>query len=128
MSSRWELPAQTEVEHDAPEVLFPWSQAQSALDQLDDLLDRLAAYENVDRHGLVGSLGAWEGPYRTEFDDAESGYLTDLGDLRSALAAMGDNIVDLADEANLEQEALNDEAFDEQQAEQDGGDDSGGGG
>lgn len=123
MSSRWELPVPDENVDGAADVLFPWSPAQTALNKLDELLDRIATYRNEDRPALVGSVEDWEGPYRNEFDEVEGIYLTDLRDLVTALENMGDDIVHHADQANLEQEDRNDEALDEQDDDENGGDD-----
>jgi uncharacterized protein YukE len=109
----WELPVPVEAEHDATEVVFPWSQAGVAVDKLFDLWERLGSFEMSDRSGIDDLISDWEGPFRDEFDDVQGDYMADVVALRQVVLDLAGNIIDHAHAVNGEQEDRNGEAYEE---------------
>lgn len=115
---RDQIVTKMEAAEGAEEVLFNWSGAQGALDDIDAAVDDVGT-EQDDRFdavtGVNGApgLGSWVGPYRNDFDAATATHDGAAVTLKTQLEEMGDAIFDCGRVARDEQVRRNEEAASE---------------
>lgn len=102
-----ELPAKVEPAQNAIPVAFPWEEARAAVAVLNDAKSLLD--EQLDRRAAMhGSISAWEGGYRDEFDEKYWRLTMSGSGLVRTLATRASSIVAGAEEANARQRINND--------------------
>lgn len=101
-----EMPARVDAIDGAVVVDFPWEAATSAMAELDAASATLDSQLGT-RADMAGTLDAWLGTYRDEFDDADGRMTSTASGLRESLATLASSIVGGAEDANEQQRAAN---------------------
>lgn len=104
-----EMPVRVEAVADARVVEFPWGAADAVVSAIDEAATALSA-SLESRAVMVGTISAWQGAYRQDFDETYVRLIEAASDLIERAPSRTQSVVATADDANTEQTLENEQA------------------